>query len=171
MNHRELISSESRKLNHLHKEIGRHYLYRNKNPKPWKLACKDFHAYQSPIDSYIDKIFGSVTEYDSELIEFSILFLELDPRFYRSGYIKEEILRKFRKLEFSKKDNQRLRIVLLNAVERRAGREFKKYCSLYPQVKDEELEATLINISKNESSKGNRARLMLRYTTSGMNSM
>jgi hypothetical protein len=86
--------------------------------------------------------------------------------YFRSGYIKEEMLRKIKRTTLNDKQKYRLRNLLYNAVEERASREYKKYCSLAPIVTDEAFNIWLTNIIENEKgSKKSRAELMLKQIT------
>ena len=100
---------------------------------------------------------------DQETIEFVISFLEIDPRFFRSGYIKEEMLRKIGRAELNSKQTRRLRAVLLDAVERRGGREFRRYCRTASHVYNDELLAELRSLPAEQDSSASRAKMMLRY--------
>ncbi len=58
-------------------------------------------------------------------------FLEANPYFYRSGYIKQKILRYLKQVSLSKQEKERLRFVVLAQVEApHARREFPEYARL-----------------------------------------
>ncbi len=50
-------------------------------------ACKAFHAFRSSLDPLFERAFQEKIYCDKTLIEFAICSLEVDPRFFRSGYI------------------------------------------------------------------------------------
>ena len=72
-----------------------------------------------------------------------IEFLEADPVFFRSGYVKEGVLDCLKGVPFDPKQADRLRSVLLRIVETRDCREFRRYCRLARYVDSETLRADL----------------------------
>ena len=57
-------------------------------------------------------------------------FLEADPWFFRSGYVKATALRAIKRVPLEPDEAERLRRVILDIVERRDRREFRDYCRL-----------------------------------------
>ena len=95
---------------------------------------------------------------------FVIAFLEVDPLFFRSGYIKEEMLRKIKRSPLTPSQSDRLRSVLHHAVENRGSREFKGYCRLAAVIADEKLIGALETAAQyGEGARKSRAELMLQY--------
>jgi hypothetical protein len=166
MTFKDLITSESEKLRSLHEAIHETVIFRDRSPsanEAWRRACEDFHSYESRLSPYLERVFSDSDYKDQETIEFVISFLELDPRFFRSGYIKEEMLRKIGRAELNSKQIVRLRVVLLDAVQRRGGREFRRYCRVAAQIGHDDLLAELRSLSSEGDSAGSRAKMMLRY--------
>ncbi len=62
-------------------------------------------------------------------------FIEADPVFYRSGYLKEKVLRQLKKRKVSDKEAERLRRSII-AIVRQAGsrREFRYYSARHPKL-------------------------------------
>lgn len=164
MNMRDLIIQESIKLKALHDNI---YFYYNKRGKSneYKNACAEFHAYQSPMMKYFSKAsLNELKTANKEKIEFALTFLEIDPYFFRSGYLKEDLLRKLKFITFSDSEKTRLIDILINAVKNNSNREFKFYCKLARKNSTSLLENKLNELK--ESPDGhikNRAELMLKY--------
>lgn len=131
-----LIERESKIISALHMDIHTTFKNRSKDRETWSKACERFHSHVSAMDVFIDRIYDEPQFQDDEILEFGITFLELDPKFFRSGYIKEEILTKIKRSKLSKKQIARLRAVLLNAVENRGSKEFKYYCRLAGFIAD-----------------------------------
>lgn len=127
---RELIKSEAEIIARLHRRVYETCLNRKKDKQSWEKACLAFHSYTSELNYFLNRVYSEKEYADAELLEFVIVFLELNPMFFRSGYIKEEILRKIKRLRLTKKQADRLRNVLYDAVECRGTREFKAYCRL-----------------------------------------
>ncbi|MBL4661406.1 MAG: hypothetical protein JKY19_13700 [Alcanivoracaceae bacterium] len=163
-NYQAIIKQETEVVAKLHLRIHETFKNRSKDLKSWKKACEEFHAHVSRIDPILNRVYEEAVYSDKKLQEFIITFLELDPMFFRSGYIKEEMLRKIKKSPLSLKQINRLRQVLKDAVKNRGTREFKKYCSLAINIANPELVAYLISVSKQGiGAKKSRAKLMLNY--------
>lgn len=159
-----MIVSESEKLQTLHEAIHETVIFRDRSPsanEAWRRACENFHSYESALDPYLERVSNDTDFKDQETIEFVISFLELDPRFFRSGYIKESMLPKIARAELTPKQLMRLRAVLLDAVDRRGGREFRRYCRLAVRIWDDNLLSKLRSLSKKGDSAASRAKLML----------
>jgi len=163
-NYQTLIEKESKVMARLHQQIHETVKNRDKDLKSWKSACREFHTYCSPIDPMINRVYEDKIIADKELQEFVITFLELDPMFFRSGYIKEEMLKKIKKSPITIKQKDRLRSVLKDAVEKRGTREFKKYCNLAIELANDEFISYLNVVSSyGEGARKSRAKLMLKY--------
>ncbi len=167
-NLRELIRFEGKKLKELHTEIHRLLPGRNRSDgglQKWSEACRRFHGYQSGIDEYLtEESFSRLKSGNPTMVEFALVFLEEDLRFFRSGYIKEKILEKLKKVPLDYKQTERLRAILLDAVEKRGGREFRRYCRLAKAVELSDFEDKLKTlISSDNDIVARRARMMLKY--------
>jgi hypothetical protein len=90
-------------------------------------------------------------------------FLEADPWFFRSGYVKADLLRYVKKIEFTENETSRIERILLKVVDTRDAREFRDYCQLARVVKTEflrsELEKRLVHSDQDICR---RAKWMLR---------
>lgn len=65
-------------------------------------------------------------------------FIEADPVFYRSGYLKEKVSKQLKKRDLSAVEAQRLRQIIIAAVLRfQRRREFLYYCHAAPRVESE----------------------------------
>lgn len=63
-------------------------------------------------------------------IETAITFLEADTMCFRSGYVKDHVLRAIKRLPLSSSQVNRLRAIVLHVASRRDGQEFRQYCHL-----------------------------------------
>ena len=70
---------------------------------------------------------GRATREDLALL---IDFLVADPVFFRSGYIQESVLRWMKRAPLESDQAQRLRTVVIDAIDRRHRQYFRRYCSL-----------------------------------------
>ena len=80
---------------------------------------------------------------DTDGLETAIRFLEADPYFDRSGYVKADLLRLIKRLPLDLEQMTRFRAVVIDAVERRGGREFRGYCRLARRLDGAELRGAL----------------------------
>ena len=158
-----LIKTESKRLLELHQNVHRTFKDKQGNPEAWSNACSEFNSYISPLDSHVEA-FYSLSPINSESVEFGVQFLEINPFFFRSGYIKEQILNKLKRVVLTKPQSTRLRKVLKNAVLSCSGREFKRYCRLALVIGNETLIQELTGLSEHQDRKiKSRAVLMLSY--------
>jgi len=73
---------------------------------------------------------ASLKSQDPKAIEETIRFLEADPLFFRSGYIKADFIRFLCKSQFREDQLDRLRHVILSRIQGPDTREFRSYCRL-----------------------------------------
>ena len=91
-----------------------------------------------------------VEEVDGEWREATITFLEVNPRYFRSGYDKAQLLRCLKRADLSPRHKQRLKAVLLDVVGRPSGVEFRQYCQLAARLACKELSSALSKLVKSE---------------------
>ncbi len=83
----------------------------------WIDACKALHTYVSAIDGSLDRACDERRYTDPGLIEFAICFLEVDPWFFRSGYLKQVLLTRLKRSDLDPPDKERLSAVSIDAVK------------------------------------------------------
>ena len=71
---------------------------------------------------------------DAAGLEGSLAFLEADPFFYRTGYIKAKMIRHITRLPLTHLQEKRLRQVVLTVVDARDDRDFRAFCRLARRV-------------------------------------
>jgi len=98
----------------------------------WKEACHRFHtSYDSlAFPGGLDRERQLLRARDPQAVEMAVRFLESDPWFFRSGYIKEELLEHLRRAVLTDDQQERLRTVILDRIEGAGRREFRRYCLL-----------------------------------------
>ncbi len=162
----EMITEEGAKLGELHAQVHQTLLHRDRDAKSrseWELACTAFHSYVSRMDYHIERACKNVRYNEKQLLEFVVCFLEVDPWFYRSGYLKEVFLTRLKRSDLNDAIKERLRIVLAGSVHRRGTREFKYYCRLAAVIGDEGLVSALEKASESaDGAVAYRAKSMLR---------
>ncbi len=111
----------------------------------WESACLRFRASYDRLafPGGLTAAMKRLAEGDATAIEASIRFLEADPWFFRSGYIKAEILRRIRQAELEPQQVERLRLVILDRVAGRDTREFRWYCRLARVIANPEFRAKI----------------------------
>ena len=161
----DLIKSEASKLEALNADIHRTVPDRDKDEKShlaWQNACEAFHTYRSRMDPYLERACDEERYEDSDLLEFAVCFLEVDPWFFRSGYLKQILLTRLKRSELVEPFKQRLRGVLGDAARRRGTREFKYYCRLAVALANQQLVGELEALCSNtDTAVAQRARMML----------
>jgi len=78
--------------------------------------------------------FQCLTRGEAKGVESAIRFLEADPWFHRSGYLKEKLIRHIKPPMLTPNFTARLQNVVLAMVERRNGQEFRAFCRLACKV-------------------------------------
>jgi hypothetical protein len=161
----QLIRDESAKYRALHKRVHETCQRRHvdhSSHEAWQQACKAFHAYRSSLDPLFERAYQEKIYCDKMLVEFAIGFLEVDPRFFRSGYIKQVILSRIKRSVLCESDQRRLRGVCIDAVNCRGGRAFKYYCRLAAALADDLLIRQLEEATGGApAARTARARIML----------
>ena len=105
--------------------------------------------------------FNLVKQGDPEVIEIALLFLETDPYFHRSGYIKEKLIGYLKKVRFNDRQRKELVASLLTVVKTLNRREFKNYCQLAKAINSGELRRSLRTLTESENPDvAQRARWM-----------
>jgi hypothetical protein len=138
MNSRRQIEQGGARLRELHEQIHRTLSKRNDE---WRNACAEFHrsydalSFPGGLDQRLKEL--KIGEY--EAVELAVTFLEVDAMFFRSGYIKEELIQRLKNIELSTEHRERLSRAILNVVDNRDCREFRRYCQLASRVDTHEL--------------------------------
>jgi hypothetical protein len=91
-----------------------------------------------------------VQELDGEWRENAVTFLEVNPRYFRSGYDKAQLLRYLKRADLSQKHKYRLKTVLLDVVGRPSGVEFRQYCQLAARLVSKDLTVALSKLVTSE---------------------
>ena len=105
-----------------------------------------------------------IKEGNANAIETAIVFLEADPVFFRSGYLKEELIENLKKVEFTEKQKTGIQNILLRIIDTKYCREFRRYCKLSRKVNTKDF---LIELEKRAESANKdisrRAKWMLKF--------
>ncbi len=112
-------------------------------------------AYPPDFDADFDKL---RSHSDMKALETAVAFLEADPYFFRTGYIKEKLLRYIRGYELTPPYVSRLQQALLSVVDRHYCREFGEYCRLTRKIGSRTLRQELGNRATNHEDPNVRKR-------------
>ncbi len=126
----------------------------------WDEAARQFHEavrllYSEDFEASLEKLRTG----DPIAVEPAITFLEADPWCFRSGYAKETILRFLPRATLTEEQAERLRVVVLHAVDIGDRREFRGYSRSARHVVDDALRSELL--SRLRSGDPSRARRAL----------
>jgi|SRR6185503_16789871 hypothetical protein len=121
----ELIQANAQRIREMHARI--HETLRSRNTpegrKAWEKACAEFQAnydalaFPGGYDSGLQRI----AEGDAGAIEAALAFLELRPYFFRSGYMREKLLRRLKHVPLTSSQGERFSAVLEAQRKWRAG--------------------------------------------------
>ena len=102
-------------------------------------------------------------------IELAVQFLEADPFFFRSGYLKEDLLERLRWATLDKDQKRRLQQVILERIcDSKTRREFRRYCRLAPFITDAEFEREITKLAGPSGAKPERAQWVLEHLRQGV---
>jgi hypothetical protein len=98
----------------------------------------------------------------------AILFLEADPWFFRSGYLKVRLLRALKRSTLSARERERLRQVIVAVVDSRHRQEFRAYGQLAARIATDDLHHDLrVRLESSDAEVRRRAAWMLTYVEGG----
>ncbi|BCM91315.1 hypothetical protein IAD21_03185 [Abditibacteriota bacterium] len=129
----------------------------------WKKATHAFHTYfhENPVFLlWRRETLDAIRAGDRNTIEGSLTFLEADPYFFRSGYLKEKVLRAIKRAPLNGRDEVRVQMIILRALEGRYKREFKFYARLIPRIYTPQFENEL-RVAAKRTNCHNHAHLVL----------
>ena len=129
----------------LHNEIEVTFADRHRNEEHyelWAQACQRFHSSYDRLafPGGLEQELSSLKRGDVQAIEMAVRYLEADPWFFRSGYIKEELLQTLRRVALTENQRERLRVVIVERINKGSGREFRRYCRLAKHLMNSALE-------------------------------
>lgn len=164
---KKLIREHAQEIETRYSAIKKTYEEKSKDSRAktkWEEACRKFHssydqlAFPGGLAAGVEQLKNG----DPAAIETAIVFLSTDPYFFRSGYIKETILRYLNRVVLNKKQIEQVQAILLERIAGEGRREFRSYCRLAKKVIDEafiaKIQKLLLSENKNVSS---RAKIML----------
>lgn len=129
----------------------------------WEETAELFHrSWNEAFPPYFWEDFEILKNGDREGLSAALKFLEADPWFFRSGYVKADLLRYIKKLTLTENEIARVERILLHIVDTRDAREFREYCNVARVFKTDALRCELQHRMLNSDGKiFRRAKWML----------
>lgn len=142
------------KLEKLRARIDETLRKRDENPESASACQEATRAFHTAYDELafpggLNREFELLNAGDLVAIEMGIQFLEADPRYFRSGYHKEEILKILRRHSLSEDQGARMRKLIVDHVRGQATREMRAYARYAPSVTTSQFEAEIMDIAEN----------------------
>jgi len=143
----KIFEGNAAELRALEAEV--HRTYEKRLEIAWREACERFHARYDRLafPGGLAKAMSLLAANDPNTIETAVRFLEADPWFFRSGYIKADILRQLRRAPLNNDQRDRLRQAILTRIRGEDRREFRWWCRLAPYVTDPEFERSITDLT------------------------
>ena len=147
-----LIQRNAQELRELHEAIHRTYRVRSvsqANANAWRQACAAFHSNYDRLafPGGLTRAYDLLEKPDAAIIEAAIAFLEADPYFFRSGYVKADLVRAVSKFPLDQRQQARLQQVIIGRIKGPTRREFRRYCNLAPHVSTSAFEQEIAELA------------------------
>lgn len=140
--YRDIISANAARLRALHDEIARTCEI-EPHGKAHQAACAAFHSQYDSL-AFPDGWGSSLEQLkagDPAVVDIAVQLLEVLPRFFRSGYMAETILRRLKHVELTKDQRTRLVGVILNSIRKGGRRIFSDSVRLAVVLNDPRIES------------------------------
>ena len=163
---RDVLRARGREAESARRAIDEAWRHRDEGPEAHQRWIDSIAEFRAAVDRAWPPGFWDAFERlptgDPNAIESATLFLEADPWFYRSGYVKAELIRRLKRLPLPPEIEERLRAVVLDVARGRDRREYRAYCRLARKVASPELNAQLeMLLAAEDPAVRRRARWML----------
>jgi len=116
----------------------------------WTSAAERFRSYESPVfELWSDEARIGILQGKCAWRESAMSYVELSPRFFRSGYLRDRLCHLLKQCELSPRERSEIRKNLLDTLVRRpsVGR-FRYDCQLAARWADDEFAARVLELSK-----------------------
>ena len=121
----EQVRANAHRLRFLHARVGETVKLRSTSPAEWEAACADFHAQFGELFFPNGEAgWSDFLSTERHGVELALLFLEVDQYTFRSGYHKEFVWKRLKKLPLSPEAQDRLEQVGLMYLQKRVHLEF-----------------------------------------------
>jgi hypothetical protein len=141
-----IFEHNAQALRALHNEIEVTFAARDRDEEHYELWAQACQRFRSSFDRLafpggLDQELSSLKRGDAQAIEMAVRYLESNPWYFRSGYIKEELLQRLKRVALTENQRERLRVVIIERINKGSGREFRRYCRLAKDLMNSALKA------------------------------
>jgi len=165
--YKEMILKCEVEVNKLHKNLRETFKHREKSPRQreqWKRAAKDFRGYPSPVYDLVEQCLKFGLLHDQKLREFTFDYIDIDPYFFRSGYMLDSLLQRVKKLHLTGLEITLIQRLILRRIETGALRNFRRICRLIHMLDIDGFYSEVSNRAKSTDSEvRRRAKFALAY--------
>ena len=160
----EQIARAERDMNTLTVRINETFKHRHEGEaawSAWEKSTREFRTYENPVFLlWRSEVLAAIVAGNRNEVKGALAFLEADPYFFRSRYLKEKVLHAIKRAPLDKRDEAHLQMIVLRTLEGRYKREFPFYARLIPRLRSEQFEAKL-RVRCQYARCPNHARLVL----------
>ena len=112
-----------------------------------------------------ERVVDLISTENADAIEDGLVFLEQNPRFFRTGYFKGKVATRMKSVAFSSSQLDRIRKVIFDAIQSDVvGPEFADYARLFPYVGTREMAGKIEEYCHNASGwQRGRCERLLRH--------
>ncbi|HLJ91293.1 MAG TPA: hypothetical protein VKZ53_31130 [Candidatus Angelobacter sp.] len=141
-----VLKANAIRLNELRRQIKYAWARRHESDEKWQAWHESCRLYYESYDALafpggLERALSLLRKGDPTGIEMAVRYLEDDPWYYRSGYLKGEMIQRLRQFPLGKDQRLRLQKVVITRIQdHRTPREFRWYCRLAAHLADKDFE-------------------------------
>ena len=138
------------------------------NMRAWQDACAAWHGYRSILDTFWrPEALQQLEQGDPELLELALGFVEANAFYFRSGYLKQRLFRRLRRMKLTETQRQRVLAGVLGALHSQRGEGWSDFCLLAAAFADAAFVAAVSEfVSHRDAHVARRARILLKHLRS-----
>ena len=130
----------------------------------WRDAAQRFRDFESALDTMLDRACDSDLSADGDARRLVFAFLNVDPIYFRSGYLKQHLFRKLKSVTLTEQEQQIIANLVLRRIDQNALREFRELCRLIPKIGAGALRRGIVErLKSTDESVRRRAEFAARY--------
>ncbi|MBA3954976.1 hypothetical protein H0X48_06680 [Candidatus Dependentiae bacterium] len=149
-----LILNNAQTITALVTKVNQSYKDKVKHPLTWQQATEQLQSLydQLAFPGGLEHGLQLLKAQDPNTTQIAIDYLEVNPYFFRSGYIKEKIIRLLKKINVSEQQKKQLQEIIINVVKNKPRRELREYARLALKIGDDTFYAQLHEIKKSSDN-------------------